>query len=108
MIPYHKAVQIYLPYFTAVAVKSSLNPISLLKLSYDITNGNKKLLQSNNFFGIKPKGGKDFHKYKTPFDGINAGIDLIKNNPNFVKNKIGTLKANESMQHLRLKEMLNL
>jgi len=108
MIPYHKAVQIYLPYFTAVAIKSALNPLALLKLSYDITNGNSKLLKQNNFFGIKPKNGKDYNQYKTPFDGINAGLDLIKNHPDFEKQKIGTLKANETMQHIRLKQMLNL
>ena len=108
MIPYHKAIQIYLPYFTAVAIKSAINPIALLKLSYDITNGNKKLLQSNNFFGLKPKNGKEFNKYKTPFEGIQAGIDKIQNHPDFVKNKIGTLKANENLQHIRIKQMLEL
>jgi len=57
-----------------------------------------KLLKNNNFFAIKPKLAKDFHKYPTIFDGINAGIEKLKSHPDFSKNKIGTLKANQSLQ----------
>jgi hypothetical protein len=98
----------YLDYFTAVAVKSAINPIALLKLSYDISGGNSKLLKNNNFFAIKPKNGKDFHKYSTPFEGIMAGLEIIKSHPDFEKSKVGTLKANENLQYLKLKNLLKL
>jgi len=108
MIPYSLVKAKYLDYFTAVALKTAINPISLLKLSYDINNGNTKLLKNNNFFAVKPKNGKDFHKYATPFEGINAGLDIIKSHPDYEKSKIGTLKANENLQYLKLKNLLKL
>lgn len=108
MIPYSIVKAKYLDYFAAVALKSAINPISLLKLSYDLTNGNQKLLKNNNFFAVKPKNGEVFHKYATPFDGINAGLDIIKNHPEFEKTKIGTLKANENLQYQKLRSLLKL
>ena len=98
----------YLNFFTAVAIKSAINPISLLKLSYDITNGDPKLIKFNNFFAVKSKNSNVFHKYNTPFDGITAGLDVIKNHPDFEKTKIATLKANEKMQYEKLRNLLKL
>jgi hypothetical protein len=108
MIPYNIIKSKYLSFFTAVALKSAINPLALLQLSYDITSGNPKLIKLNNFFAVKPKNAKDFHKYSTPFDGINAGLEVIKNHPDFEKTKIGTLKANENLQYLKLKNLLKL
>lgn len=98
----------YLPYFNAVANKSPLNAMALLQLSYQITQGNPKLLKINNFFATKPKTSKFFHKYNTPFDGIYSGMELIKNHPEFNKQRIGTLKANEILQLKKLQGLLNL
>jgi hypothetical protein len=108
MIPFNILKSKYLSFFTAVALKSAINPLALLKLSYDITNGDPKLIKNNNFFAVKPKNSKDFHKYSTPFDGINAGLDVIKQHPDFEKTKIGTLKANEALQHQKLRNLLKL
>lgn len=108
MIPFHILKSSYLNFFTAVAVKSAINPISLLKLSYDITNGDPKLIKFNNFFAVKSKNSNVFHKYNTPFDGISAGLDVIKNHPDFEKTKIGTLKANENLQYNKLRKLLKL
>ena len=108
MIPFNIIKLKYLDYFTAVALKTAINPISLLKISYDLTNGNQKLLKNNNFFAVKKKNAEVFNKYPTPFDGINAGLDIIKNHPDFEKTKVGTLKANESMQHQKLRALLKL
>lgn len=108
MIPFNIIKLKYLDYFTAVALKTAINPISLLKISYDLTNGNQKLLKNNNFFAVKKKNAEVFNKYATPFDGINAGLDIIINHPEFVKTKVGTLKANESMQHQKLRALLKL
>lgn len=98
----------YLTFFTAIAIKSAINPLSLLKLSYDITSGDPKLIKFNNFFAVKTKNANVMNKYSTPFDGINAGLEVIKNHPDFVKTKIGTLKANENLQYLKLKNLLKL
>ena len=108
MIPFNLYSMKYLSFFTAIAIKSAINPISLLKLSYDITNGNPKLIKFNNFFALKPKNGNVMNKYSTPFDGINAGLEVIKNHPDFVKTKVGTLKANENLQYLKLKSLIKL
>jgi hypothetical protein len=108
MIPFNIYAIKYLTFFTAIAIKSAINPISLLKLSYDITSGDPKLIKNNNFFAVKGKTAKDFNKYKTPFDGINAGLEVIKQHPDFEKTKIGTLKANENLQYLKLKNLLKL
>jgi hypothetical protein len=107
-IPFNLYQLKYLNFFTAIALKSAINPISLLKLSYDITSGDPKLIKFNNFFAVKTKNANVFNKYSSPFDGINAGLDVIKNNPNFAKTKIGTLKANENLQYLKLKSLLKL
>lgn len=107
-VPFHIMKHKYLPYFAAVASKTALNPVSLVMLSYDIINGNKKLLKQNNFFGLKPKDGSVFHNYNTPFTGIKSGIDLIQNHKNFTSSKVGTLKANEIKQYQKMKELLNL
>lgn len=108
MISYSIVKAKYLDYFTAVALKSAINPISLLKVSYDLTANNQKLLKNNNFFAVKPKNSEVFNKYATPFDGINAGLDIIKSHPDFEKSKVGTLKANESLQYIKLKNLLKL
>ena len=108
MIPFTIIKAKYLDYFAAVALKSAINPISLLKLSYDLTANNQKLLKQNNFFAVKPKNGQVFNKYGTPFDGINAGLEIIKNHPEYERSKIGTLKANENLQYLKLKNLLKL
>jgi hypothetical protein len=108
MIPYNIIKSKYLSFFTAVALKSAINPLALLKLSYDITAGDPKLIKFNNFFAVKPKNSKDFHKYSTPFEGVNAGLEVIKSHPEFEKTKIGTLKANEALQYQKLKNLLKL
>ncbi len=108
MIPYHIIASKYFNFFSAVALKSAINPISLIKLSYDITQGNPKLIKLNNFFAVKPKNSNVFHKYQTPFEGIEKGMDLIKSHPDYAKSKIGTLKSNENLQYLRLKSLLKL
>ena len=108
MIPYHIIKAKYLDFFTAIAIKSAINPISLLKLSYDINQGDTKLIKSNNFFAIKPKNGNVFHKYATPFEGIEKGLEIIKSHPNYEVSKVGTLKANENLQYLKLRKLLNL
>ena len=108
MIPYNIIKSKYLSFFTAVALKSAINPLALLKLSYDITGGDPKLIKFNNFFAVKPKNSKDFHKYNTPFEGVNAGLEVIKSHPEFEKTKIGTLKANETLQYQKLRNLLKL
>jgi hypothetical protein len=108
MINLQQMIMAYLPFFNVVASESAINPMALLLLSHDITQGNIKLLKANNFFAIKYKTAKDFHKYPTIFDGINAGIDKLKSHPDFVKNKIGTLKANQNLQYQKLKSLIKL
>jgi hypothetical protein len=108
MIPFNIYAIKYLTFFSAIALKSAINPLALLKLSYDITKGDPKLIKFNNFFAVKGKNAKDFNKYNTPFDGIIAGLDVIKNHPDFAKTKVGTLKANENLQYLKLKSLLKL
>jgi hypothetical protein len=107
-IPFNIIKAKYLDYFTAVAIKSAINPIALLKLSYDLTANNQKLLKNNNFFAVMPKNGKVFNKYSTPFEGINAGLEIIKSHPEYNRSKVGTLKANENLQYLKLKNLLKL
>jgi hypothetical protein len=108
MISLQQMILAYLPFFNVVAAETAINPMALLHLSYEITQGNLKLLKNNNFFAIKPKLAKDFHKYPTIFDGINAGIEKLKSHPDFSKNKIGTLKANQSLQYQKLKGLIKL
>ena len=108
MIPFNIYAIKYLTFFSAIALKSAINPLALLKLSYDITKGDPKLIKFNNFFAVKSKNSNVFNKYNTPFDGIIAGLDVIKNHPDFAKTKVGTLKANENLQYLKLKNLLKL
>ena len=53
MIPFNIYAMKYLTFFSAIALKSAINPLSLLKLSYDITKGDPKLIKFNNFFAVK-------------------------------------------------------
>ena len=108
MIPFNIFKLKYLNFFTAIAIKSAINPISLIKLAYDINQGDQKLIKSNNFFAIKPKNAKVFNNYTTPFEGIEKGLDIIKSHPDYEVSKVGTLKANETLQHLKLRKLLKL
>ena len=107
-IPFNLYILKYLNFFDAIALKSSINTMALLKLSYDINKGNTKLIKINNFFAVKNKNRNVFNKYATIFEGINAGLDIIKNNPDYTKYKLGTLKANENLQYLKMKNLLKL
>lgn len=99
----------FIPWFVYVAKKTAINPNALMRISNDLTRNNPKLLKHNNFFATKPNNpDKDFHKYKTPADGIQAGVDILMKHPKWTENKIGTLKANEQKQYLKLRELLNL
>jgi hypothetical protein len=93
----------YKMYFDSVAAKTALNADALIAISYDITHNNPKLLKANNFFGIM-RGAK-YNSYTTPFNGIQAGIDLFLNNPKFATLKMGTLKANAVKQYEKLKTL---
>lgn len=108
MISYNTLANKYFNFFSAVAFKSAINPLSLIRLSWDITQGDPKLIKNNNFFAVKPKNSDVFHKYSTPFEGIEKGLDIIKSHPDYGKSKIGTLKANENLQYLKLKSLLKL
>jgi hypothetical protein len=108
MSTFNNIKQNYLIFFNAVAAKSAINSLALLRLSYDLTNGDSKLIKNNNFFAVKSKNSNVFNKYSTPFEGIAAGLEVIKNNPNFDKLKLGTLKANENLQYLKLRSLLKL
>lgn len=94
----------YQMYFDALTAKTAINSNALLKLSFDLVGNNPKLLKANNFFAIAR--GDKYNAYLTPFEGIQGGIDLLTNNPNFAKLKIGTLKANAVKQYERLKLLL--
>jgi len=93
----------YKMYFDAVAAKSPINAEALIHISNDIVKNNDKLVKANNFFGIAR--GKKYNSYTTPFEGIQAGIDLFVNNPKFKDLKIGTLKANHIKQYEKLKTL---
>ena len=93
----------YKMYFDAMAQKTAINPDALIKISFDIVGSNNKLIKANNFFGIAR--GQKYNSYTTPFAGIQAGIDLFLNNPNFAANKMGTLKANAVKQYEKLKTL---
>lgn len=108
MIPFNIFKLKYLNFFTAIAIKSAINPISLIKLAYDINQGDQKLIKTNNFFAIKPKNGKVFNNYTTPFEGIEKGLEIIKSHPEYEVSKVGTLKANENLQYLKLRTLLKL
>lgn len=94
----------YKMYFDAITAKTSINSAALLRLSYDLVGNNPKLQKANNFFAIAR--GDKYNAYNTPFDGIQAGIDLFTNNPLYAKFKMGTLKANPIKQYERLKLLL--
>ena len=94
----------YRPYFQAVTEKTPINTDALMKLSFDLVGSKPKLQKANNFFAIAR--GNKYNAYQTPFAGIQGGIDLFVNNPQFAKLKIGTLKANGVKQYERLKLLL--
>lgn len=94
----------YKMYFEAITQKTPINADALLAISFDLVGSNNKLQKANNFFAIAR--GDKYNSYTTPFDGIQAGIDLFVNNPKFAALKIGTLKANAVKQYERLKQII--
>ena len=90
-------------YFDAVANKTAINSDALIKISFELVGSNDKLQKANNFFAIAR--GNKYNSYPTPFDGIQSGIDLFINNPQYKNLKIGTLKANAIKQYERLKQL---
>lgn len=94
----------YKMYFEATTQKTPINADALLAISFDLVGLNNKLQKANNFFAIAR--GNKYNSYTTPFDGIQAGVDLFVNNPKFAALKIGTLKANAVKQYERLKQII--
>lgn len=96
----------YKPFFKPLAENTAINDEVLLQISYDLVGNKIKLQKLNNLFAIY-NAGKPI-KYSNIFDGITAGINIIINNPNFLKLKIGTLKANPILQYNKLKNLLSI
>lgn len=95
----------YADFFFVTAQKTAINPAALLSISYVLSLKRPENLKYNNFFAIARNGV--FNKYATPFLGIESGINLIINNPKFVKYKIGTLKANPTKQFEKICDVLD-
>jgi hypothetical protein len=88
----------YRPFFEAVAAKFPIAKETALKLSYELTKPQIKILKINNFFAVANNQTKKFKQFNTPFEGIEYGLKLIVNNPKFTELKLGTLKANPELQ----------
>lgn len=86
---------------------TALNPEALIRISRDLLANRQRLARHNNYFAIG-SGTGNYRSYPTPAAGIQAGIEKILGNPEFVKMKIGTLKANPDVQYARLKKMLGI
>jgi hypothetical protein len=90
-------------FFKAVAGNTAINPQTALELSYRLTkNGSQYYTKNNNFYAIADKNSRKYKKYLTPFEGIEAGVNLILKNPIWTANKLGTLKANPKLQTQRI------
>ena len=95
----------YGAFFQSCAAGSAINPTALANISFLVTQGRPDLLRINNFFAIQRAG--QYRRFATPFEGINAGIELLTNHKQFTILKIGTLKANPKKQYERLKITLD-
>jgi len=94
-------------FFEAVTKGTALNPVTALELSYRLTkNGSSYYTKYNNFYAIADKNTFKYKKYLTPFEGIQSGVNLILNNPIWTQYKLGTLKANPSLQTRRISSLI--
>ena len=79
----------------------------ICQLICDLTADKPKLIKCNNLFAIADSN-KKFYSYATPIHGIDAGMELLTKNPQFVQNKIGTLKANPKLQLAKIRMILGI
>lgn len=94
----------YGAFFTSVCNKTAINPAALLTLSYQQIENKPQLLKVNNLFAVQ-NGGK-LKTYKTPFEAIENAIQVITANPEFTRQKIGTLRANPKLQFKKIRAIL--
>lgn len=99
-------VKKYSSFFFVVTQKTAINPVALMQISFLLTGSKTNLLKFNNFFAVARNNV--FNKYSTPFAGIEAGVNLIVNNPKFAVLKAGTLKANPEKQVEKIKQILDI
>lgn len=92
----------YRPFFEAVTKNSPIALETAIRLSFELTKPVPKILKYNNFFAVANQPTKKYKQFNTPFEGIKYGLNLIINNPNFAKLKLGTLKANPELQTKRI------
>lgn len=97
----------YRLFFEAVSKNTAINPVTATELSYRLTkNGSDYYTKYNNFYAIADKNTRKYKKYLTPFEGIQAGVNLILKSPYWEANKLGTLKANPELQTKRILSLI--
>lgn len=96
-----------MPFVIHASRKWPVHPDVMAQLICDLSMDHSKLIKQNNFFAIAGPN-KKFHTYSTPIDGIDAGMHLLTNNPQFTNQKIGTLKGNPKLQLAKIRMILGI
>lgn len=79
----------------------------ICELIIDLVNNKPELIKKNNLFAIAG-ANKKFNTYTTPVHGIDAGMQLLTNNPQFIIQKIATLKGNPNLQLAKIRTILGI
>ena len=95
-----------MPFVMYAAKKWPVHPDVIAQLICDLVHNKPQLIRANNLFAIA--SAKKFNAYPTPVHGIDAGMELLTNNPQFTNQKIGTLKGNPKLQLAKIRMILGI
>jgi hypothetical protein len=103
----HKLKNQLMPFVMYASKQWPVNHEVIAELICDLVGDRPQLIKCNNLFAIAGPN-KKFYSYSTPIHGIDAGMDLLTKNPQFIANKVGTLKANPKLQLAKIRTILGL
>lgn len=95
-----------MPFVAYAAKKWPVHQDVIAQLICDLVHNKPKLIRANNLFAIA--SSKKFNSYPTPVHGIDAGMELLTNNPQFTIQKIATLKGNPQLQLAKIRNILGI
>lgn len=96
-----------MPFVLYASKQFPVHPEVICTIICDLVNNKPDLIKKNNLFAIADSN-KKFYSYSTPVHGIDAGMQLLTKNPQFVAQKIGTLKANPVLQLAKIRMILGI
>ena len=104
-MPQNNLFQSLRPFTEYAGRKWPVHPDVICQIICDLTAHRPQLVKMNNLFAIAGPN-KKWNSYPTPVHGIDAGMQILTNNPQFIANKVGTLKANPKLQLLKIRQIL--